>query len=234
MTTDQIAYMANVEQAQHNRNTEAEQMRSNLASEENTRNYNREYIRTNKANEKIKRQSNKEQKRSNKAKEQLTLFDITTKANTAENQRLSNERIAQLNAEVSKYTTEINAAARKYAADASAQAAKYAADVQAAIAAGKNASAEQIAEADRLSREIENSKDRMQKAVLAGDENKIAQEANAIKRLQADIDQAYKNGQLKKWQHDIIKGYLDSGTNAAGQILKSLPGLTKLLAFLGG
>lgn len=204
MTTDQLTFQSNVEQARHNAATEQETMRSNMAKEAENARYNTEYIRTNKSNEKIKRQQNKEQRRSNKANEALKKYATDVGSSTADKDRASREQIAESQNETNKYIAQVNAAATKYAADAAAEAQRFRAQMDAAAQSRSDTSKEQIAEADRLSREIENSKDRAAQAAQTTQTSNIDRARNDIEELKAKIQQSYNENKIAQWQYEML------------------------------
>lgn len=226
MTSDQLTYMQHAEQVRSNQARESETHRSNTATETEMNRHNvavegetirnnkavlRETKRSNKANELIKTNTLGEQIRSNMASEANYRYNVDTNANIAMKKMSSDEKIARINASARVTAAQIAASASTYAADVAAQTAKYNKEMDAAIAKHTNTTKAEIAEADRLAREIENSKDRAQKAFQENGKLNNSKTSNEINSIKNDIDKAYKEGLIQKYQYDILNNFLNTG-----------------------
>lgn len=202
------------ETIRHNKQGESETSRHNLATESQALKELSESKRHNKVTEKQTDSAQSEIKRHNMTTEtesgrhNLAQESIDSDKNAvqreaiaAENERnrlriQSDQTIAEMNNETTRWRTEIEQAHQDYRNR------------------NDNVTKTQIANEDRDSREAENAKNRLAEAIRTGDTNAINREKNAIEKLKAEIQEQYNNQKIGveyyKATTDFLNGILDS------------------------
>lgn len=237
--TNRNNVVVSTETNRHNLATEGEANRSNLAKENQLRNELKESKRHNKAGE-------KENRRHNKVGEQQGYMTIAetnrhnvateTEANRSNLAKEANDRYAtDVGYQSSVDSASINAASRVAAANISAEASKYATDVgnintrlhemaENSRNADRNATTKQVAEMQDATKRAEGYAERLQNAILSGDQNNVNRQKNAIDRFRAQIDAKYKKGDLSLRQantlKDILRDLSKTSNEAAGTLMK--------------
>lgn len=248
MTTDQVEYAKHLEQSRHNQVGEKETARSNLAQEEETAKHNRnteaETVRSNLANEKERHRSNKanekETKRANKAKEnEQNRSNLANEAIAKENQEV-NKQIAIINAQGRIESAKVQAAANKYIAEQQIEANKYLKQIDQQIASGKNLTTRQEGAMNRSFNATQKELDRATQifqtitdANVKYSAQEIEKSKLALEKEKAKVDKKYKEGQLKKWQHDTIINYIKAAQHQIDGMSNSISDVLKIGALLG-
>lgn len=233
MTANQIALFSATETQRANQAREAETHRSNRANEdlkqqelaESNRSHlasesielfkSKEQARSNKANERLRKKEGKETHRSNLAREandiyrtnteaETSRYRTDTEANTAAERRRTDETIARISANATLTAAQLAANATRYMADASTLQQRLHELAENQRNTERVISNEQIAEADRLSREVIESAKRALEAKQASDNVALQKSYQQIEKLKAKVDKKFKNDKITNEQYQMI------------------------------
>lgn len=191
----------------HNKAVEHETKRSNVAALRETK-------RANKAREKENRRSNKASeantRRGQDINYQAKIQELQNQLTIARESNASKERIAELQAQINKYTAQLNASTNKAIAWINSDTEVFKKKMDQAISSDKNASQESIAAAQNYTKEIIATADRIQRYAAQTDTNNLKKQELRLQSLRDQVDKDYKSGLLDVEQAKLLQKQIDN------------------------